>query len=397
MKNSVSLLQQLVAIPSPNPPGDTRALAQFIATFLRENKCQVEIFAPDDRAASTIGILGSGDGPVILYHAHIDTVPEGEKSKWSMNPFSGEIRDGKLFGRGAVDDKAALAAMMATVSWLAPQAAHLKGRLILVAAADEEMGGTLGTRWLVEHGHIPFADFVVVGEQTHNQVAIAHKGVVRATIKTIGKTAHATNPSLGVNAIVQMARVIGELETYNKTLQQRKHPLVGAPSVNIGTISGGVMANVVPEACVIQIDRRFVPGEKPEAVIEEIREVLSNLALADSNFRYELSEIKVSNSFDTDGSDAFTQEFLSVVAHVLNQDRRVVGYLPGSDAKHLTGIARQGMIVFGPGTYQVAHAPDEHVSVQELGDAEDILVDFAQRTLLGRQVDWKGEGRQNNA
>src|SRR4051812_37923107 len=192
MIDAVALLQELVKIPSPNLPGDTRAIAGYIAEVMRAAGCEVKVLAPEQKpeAQSVVAILGQGT-PVIMLHAHIDTVPiaANEAQRWSVDPYAAVIKEGRLYGKGSVDDKAPLAAMMAMIleksaeveedaggSKTLPYDKTKSGTLVLVAAAEEETGGVLGTKWLAENGHLPICDFIVVGEQTHNHVATAHKG-----------------------------------------------------------------------------------------------------------------------------------------------------------------------------------------------------------------------------
>ncbi|MGV2434572.1 MAG UNVERIFIED_CONTAM: M20/M25/M40 family metallo-hydrolase [Anaerolineae bacterium] len=198
--DAIELLQALVRIPSPNPPGDTQTLAMYIAQLLEQAGCRVQRLAPPSKpeALSVVASVGQGD-PVIMLHAHIDTVPIAvtESHRWQFDPYAAEVHEGKLYGKGSIDDKAPLAAMMLTVLEAASDESRVRGTLVLVAAAEEEVGGQLGTRWLADHAHLPKCDFIVVGEQTHNRVANAHKGVMRATIQTLGKAVHATNPDRG--------------------------------------------------------------------------------------------------------------------------------------------------------------------------------------------------------
>ncbi len=165
------LLRDLVAIPSPNPPGDSRAIAAYVADWLAAIGATTELLHPPEKceADSVVAVVGDGKPPVIVLHAHLDTVPVAadEAVRWSSDPFTPAVRDGRLYGKGSVDDKAPLAAMMAAVAKLAPSDRALCGTVVLVAAAEEETGGRLGTRWLVEAGHLPHADFIVVGEQTN--------------------------------------------------------------------------------------------------------------------------------------------------------------------------------------------------------------------------------------
>jgi succinyl-diaminopimelate desuccinylase len=380
--NLIPLLQALVRIPSPNPPGDTQTIAHFVADHMRALGCRVSLHAPPQKpeALSTIAILGSGE-PVIMLHAHIDTVPiaADEAARWSVDPYAAVIQDGRLYGKGSVDDKAPLAAMMCAME-NASRSAALKGTLVLVAAAEEEVGGRLGTRWLADNGLLPTCDFIIVGEQTHNHVATAHKGVMRATVRTTGKSVHATNPDRGINAITAMAHALLALEAYHRSLQTRQHPMVGTPSCNVGVIHGGSTANAVPDSCAAYLDRRMIPGEDPAVVQHEMELIIANLDVTPAQIT--IGDFLVSNWFESTVETPLAKAFLSAVQDNLHHHPGPIGYLPGSDAKHLTGVLRGEMVIFGPGSYEVAHAYDEYVDVQELQTTARILIDFLNRTLL---------------
>jgi acetylornithine deacetylase/succinyl-diaminopimelate desuccinylase family protein len=386
----VELLQALVSIPSPNPPGDTRQIADFVADQLRNLTFDVRLLAPPEKpeAVSVVARFGNGDAPVIMLHAHIDTVPiaADEADRWSVDPYGAEVRDGKLYGKGSVDDKAPLAAMMIAAQEIA--AAPFAGTLVIVAAAEEEVGGQLGTRWLAENDHLPPCDFIVVGEQTHNRVATAHKGVLRATVQAIGRSVHATNPNRGVNAIVAMAKAVLALEQYHRTLSQRVHPLVGVPTCNVGVIKGGSTANAVPDACTVLLDRRMIPGEAPDVVKAELEAVIAGVDATPAHLS--VGDFLVSNWFSSTCESALGRAFLEAVREVLDADPGPIGYLPGSDAKHLVSRLRKDgndgavvgeIVVFGPGSYEVAHAFDEYVDLAELGATTDILITFLRRVL----------------
>ena len=374
--DAIELLQRLVQIPSPNPPGDTVAIADFVAEQMRAIGCEVRQPAPPQKpqARNTIATLGAGE-PRIMLHAHIDTVPIAatEAEKWSVDPYAAELQNGALYGKGSIDDKAVLASMMLTMIEAAQQD-NLAGTLVLVAAAEEEVGGQLGTKWLADGGHLPVCDFIIVGEQTGNKVATAHKGVLRATVRTTGKSVHATNPDRGVNAIVAMSKIIAALHHYHLDLSRVIHPVVGVPTCNIGVIAGGSTANAVPDACAIKLDRRMIPGEKPEDVVEELRAVIESVHLAPA--KASVGDFVYSRWFDSALDTAFARSFMDCVREQLNDDPGPIGYLPGSDAKHLMDLARGDMIIFGPGSYEVAHAADEHVQLDDYATTTAILQDF---------------------
>ena len=379
----VELHQSLVRIPSPNPPGDTRAIAATIADTMRAAGCTVTILAPDEKpeAVNVVASIGSGV-PLIMLHAHIDTVPiaDDEAQRWTVDPYAAEIRDGRIYGKGSVDDKAPLAAMMQAVIYAAAQGDHLKGTIVLVAAAEEEVGGRLGTRWLAENGHLPQSDFTIVGEQTHNHAASAHKGVVRATVKATGRSVHATNPDRGVNAITAMARAVLALDQYHHDLAQRIHPMVGVPTCNVGVIQGGSTANAVPDYCAAYLDRRMIPGEDPLEVQRELQAVVDSVDYGQATLT--VGDFLVSNWFSSTVDSALASTFLDCVRQQLDADPGPIGYLPGSDAKHLVGVSRGEMVIFGPGSYEVAHAIDEYVEIDELEACAAILRSFLARTVL---------------
>lgn len=385
----VALLQALIRIPSPNPHGDTRAIAEFVGDFMRELGCDVRLLAPEAKpeALSAVGVLGSG-APVIMLHAHIDTVPIAatEAGRWSSDPYAAEIRDGRIYGKGSIDDKAPLAAMLVALAQAAQAQEQLKGTLVLVAAAEEEVGGQLGTKWLAEHGHLPMCDFIVVGEQTANRVANAHKGVVRATVRATGRSVHATNPDRGVNAIAIMARAVLALEAYHQQLAARVHPTVGVPTCNVGVIEGGSTANAVADSSVVYLDRRMIPGEDPETVKRELEAVIASVDLSPygADARLTVGEYTISNWYASTIDSALAHTFLDCVRETLGDNPGPVGYMPGSDAKHLVGVTRGEMIIFGPGSYEVAHSFDEYTEIADLEATTAILKQFVQKALLSQ-------------
>ncbi len=397
MIDAVGLLQELVKIPSPNLPGDTQAIAAYIAKVMGDAGCDVKILAPEQKpeAQSVIATLGQGT-PVIMLHAHIDTVPiaANEAQRWSVDPYAAVIQDGKLYGKGSVDDKAPLAAMMAVIlesaesNPLSPALSPLhgerentrQGTLVLVAAAEEETGGVLGTKWLAENEHLPMCDFIVVGEQTHNHVATAHKGVMRATVRTTGRSVHATNPDRGVNAITAMAKAVLALDAYHRELATRPHPIVGVPTCNVGVIQGGSTYNAVPDSCVVYLDRRMVPGENPTTVQDELKAVIAGVEAGAAGLS--VGDFQTSNWFESTATSPLAQAFLECVEAELHEHPGPIGYLPGSDAKHLTHVTRGEMIIFGPGSYEVAHAFDEYVDLGEFASTVNIL-----RAFVGKAIE----------
>jgi acetylornithine deacetylase/succinyl-diaminopimelate desuccinylase family protein len=377
----VSLLKTLIEVPSPNPPGDNRAIAACVATWLEGLGADVRVLAPTEhpQVESVVAQIGTGS-PVVMLHAHSDTVPvaETEAARWTTAPFTALERDGRVYGKGSVDDKGPLAAMMVAFKHMAARGDR-RGTLVLVAAADEEMGGQLGTRWLADGGHLPECDFIVVGEQTFNRVATAHKGVMRATVTTRGHSVHATNPDRGVNAINAMARVVLALEAYHETLAARSHPLVGVPTCNVGVIQGGSTANAVADQCVVRLDRRMIPREDPQVVQRELEAVIAGLDLEPATV--DITEFQYSQWFESPLETPLGRTFLACSSVATGAPMEPIGYLPGSDAKHLMTLTRGDMVIFGPGSYEVAHAFDEYVEIAELETCAQVITEFLERCM----------------
>ena len=387
MSELVALLKTLIEVPSPNPPGDHRAISRCVSSWLEGLGAEVRVLSPLEHPLmqSVVATIGTGN-PVVMLHAHSDTVPVGEteSGRWTSDPFTALERDGRIYGKGSVDDKGPLAAMMMAFKAMAARAS-LQGTLVLVAAADEEMGGQLGTRWLAESSHLPECDFIIVGEQTFNRVATAHKGVMRATVTTRGHSVHATNPDRGVNAINAMAHVLLALETYHEALSARVHPLVGVPTCNVGVIQGGSTANAVADQCVIRLDRRMVPGEQPADVQRELEEVIGGVNLEPATA--EMTDFQFSSWFESRLETPFGRAFLEISSAATGAALEPIGYLPGSDAKHLMKLVRGDMVIFGPGSYEVAHAFDEYVEIAELEQCEAVITEFLAKFMLGAVSD----------
>jgi succinyl-diaminopimelate desuccinylase len=235
---------------------------------------------------------------------------------------------------------------------------------------------------LVEQGDFGHPDFVLVGEPTSNKVAIAHKGIVRTNITVLGRSAHATTPWHGVNAIEKMAKVVSALEAYNGRLRRSEHPLLGASSITVSLISGGIAPNVVADQCTIDLDRRFMPGENPSQVVEDLQELLRELSVQDPELVCSMSNTRISDSFETEGSDRFSLTLIEAAAAVTGQNAGPVGFLPGADARFFKLIPSASVVIFGPGSYEAAHSSAEYVPIDELRQAEEILVHFAEKVLF---------------
>jgi len=268
-----SLIAELVAIESVNPDlvasgsGET-AIAKFVSSWLGDAGLEVEIVEPMPGRPSVVGVLhGTGGGRSLMLNAHMDTVGAGGMA----DPFSPVVREGRVYGRGACDMKASLAAIMVTAREAATL--RLKGDLIVTAVADEEVA-SLGTFAVLEKFH---ADFGIVTEPTELSLCLAHKGFVWLEVETQGVAAHGSRADHGVDAIAHMGRVLtGVLELDSRLRHGPRHGLLGTGSIHASLIEGGQEMSTYPAHCIAKLERRTVPGENGASSLREIQQLIAD-------------------------------------------------------------------------------------------------------------------------
>ena len=267
MEGLEKLVCELVAIESVNPdlvPGGAGegAIATFVGSWLRDAGCEVTVVEPVPGRPSVVGVLrGSGGGRSLMLNAHMDTVGAGGMA----DAFSPVVRDGRVYGRGAYDMKASLAAIMLTAR--SARDLKLKGDLIITAVADEEVA-SLGTSAVLEQFR---ADAAIVTEPTELRLCLAHKGFVWLEVETTGVAAHGSRADIGVDAIAHMGPVLSHiLDLENSLKAGRRHPLLGTGSIHASLIEGGQELSTYPSRCVLKIERRTIPGEDGKSVLAEI-------------------------------------------------------------------------------------------------------------------------------
>jgi len=306
----------------------------------------------------------SDQAPWLLFVSHLDTVStEG----MSIDPFAGNIRDGKLYGRGACDTKGSGAAMLWALKDYATQPAAGANNIAIVYTVDEEVTVT-GARTFVKD-HLPALDWrpagVIVGEPTQLKPVVAHNGLVRWAIRTQGQAAHSYDPSKGRSAITMMTKVIEALESQYISGLSTAHPLTGRAQCSINLIRGGVQINIIPEHCRIHLDRRLVPGESPKQVLPEVERVLE--VLRHSNPEVDVVQEQPAMTvapLDPSGGE----QFAGFVQRVLTQmglvaELKGVGY--GTEASSF-GPAAVPAVVLGPGDIAQAHTGDEWIDIEQL-------------------------------
>ena len=271
-KRPLEITRELVRIESINPPGNENECAKYIGKLMEDAGLQVSYheFA-EDRTGVVARLEGDGAKAPICFGGHIDTVPLGAKS-WRMDPFAGEVSEGKVYGRGTTDMKGGLAAYL----WAALKLARTKRRkadILFVAVASEETG-CQGSFHLAQSHVLRGAGALVIAEPTSNYPIVGHKGALWLQAETSGATAHGSMPHLGVNAIYKAASAIAKLERFSFNITP--HPVLGTPTLNVGTIKGGMNINSVPDRAEFTIDIRTIPGQDHGALIGLLRSYLGD-------------------------------------------------------------------------------------------------------------------------
>jgi len=365
-KEARELLAQLVAIPSVNPLYDPDSSEERLASFLVDYMAQLDIpaeldyFAPH-RPNALGSLAGSRGEKTLLWDAHTDTV---QAQDMAQDPFGGQYIDGRLYGRGACDNKASIAAILLALKTLRANGLVPKSNLQICFSGDEE-GGFRGVKHFMAQGFK--ADGVIVGEPTELAVVIAHKGSLRWRVTVKGKAAHSSQPSLGVNAIFHMGRVLRHIEEeLIPRCSEKTHPLVGSPTLCVTMIDGGEGRNTVPAQCVINLDRRLIPGETPQEVLADFAQALATV---------EGVCFTMEKPYHVDAPLATSAD--TPIVRCLENSLRACGLRPrvtgapfGTNASKFTGIPA---VVFGPGSIAQAHAADEYVQVEEVLKAAQVL------------------------
>ena len=272
-RHLIKLTQQLIRIRSENPPGDESRIARFVKAFLEDLGLKPKVYEFKKKRSNVVATLkGRNKNYSLLVSPHLDTVPAG--SGWrDPSPFGAALRNGRIYGRGASDDKGNLAILLETIKSLVEGRYTLSYNLIFAATADEETGSRLGLIPLLEEGILrPKAALILDADEF--KIIVVQKGLIHLKAKIKGKSAHGAYPWQGVNAIDLALKVLTEIKSHQ--FVYKKNPYLHPPTVNIGKISGGDKVNVVADWCEFELDLRFLPGMSTSKIIRQIKRIISN-------------------------------------------------------------------------------------------------------------------------
>jgi succinyl-diaminopimelate desuccinylase len=309
----------------------------------------------------------------------MDTVAIDDESRWSVDPFGGEIRAGHVWGRGSVDMKGGLASQIACARLLSRLEGGLQGDLVLHFAAGEECGEP-GTLSLIEEGFV--GDWGITTEPTGLDIATAERGTVWLRIRIKGRSTHAATPAAGTNPIPPVEDVLAALRRYSEEITSRTHPLLGHPICTVTMVKAGAEHNAIPDGCELTIDRRMIPGETNEGVEEEIRKLVTDAIAAHNGISAELEPIHYPfEAAEVRAESTFIETVGRVVSEVTGSPAAIIGTPYGSDVRNLVNDAKMEAITFGAGDISLCHCPDERQSLQQLRQAATVMTMVAMDML----------------
>lgn len=387
-------LKALVRVPSDNPPGDCAPHAETAAKLLEELGFSVERHVVAEPFVKTYGMrsvvnlivrtsFGTGKGPVIALNAHGDVVPPGEG--WTFNPYGAEEKGGAIYGRGAAVSKSDFATYTFALLALKEQPDGLDGTVELHFTYDEEAGGFLGPKWLLEHD-LTKPDYAISAGFSYS-VVIAHNGALHLEIVVRGKQAHAALPETGADALEAATQILATIYAERARLYgiTSATPGIGSPKITVGLISGGINTNVVPDRIVMRVDRRLTPEEDGLAVEAALTNLVEQAVAGREGIEVECRRIILAEPLRTlPGTERLVEAIQKHAAEVLGVTPAATAVPLYTDARHYTA---QGIptVLYGAGPRTIleanAHAADEHVRLSDL-KAATLIVERALRDLL---------------
>lgn len=354
--------------------GQEKEIGDYFSDLMKSQAIEdVQLHEVQEDRSNVIGTLhGAGTGPTLILQGHIDTVPPGNHPE----PFSGEVRDGRIWGRGASDMKGPVVAAVLAVGLANRVAGPLRGTCVVAATVDEE-SEKRGMFDLVDRG--VRADFGINVEPTDLRVAIAQKGCISLRVTTHGIAAHGANPSLGKNAIHEMSKLVHAIQTAE--LPSAEIPGVGTVrgTYNVGVIEGGEMFFIVPDTCSIWVDRRTLPGESQEDALEGLKSLIARegieakVSVDRQDWKWERIRKRGINSCSVDLDSRVVRSVCSSIRRELSREPEYHLQTAWCETDFLVNDLGIPTVNFGPGRMELAHTSEEHIEIGSLREGIAVL------------------------
>jgi len=367
------------------------AAALWVAAKLRELGCRVEVAEVSPHRPNVLGLYDTGrPGPTLMFEGHTDVVTVGDLSQWTVDPFGAEVKDGKIYGRGANDMKGGLVASLLGAGALVKSGLLTRGKIKFGICIDEE-GMMTGVKDLINKGWADDVDACVVCEPEENNICFCQKGGLRLEIITRGVMAHGAMPLTGINPLPRMARVILkllELEDRQKQIYGWD-PYLGWPSITPTVIQappaemGEPQLNVMPDRCRLYVDIRTVPGQDHRQLVREIGDLFTELEAADPDFKAELSVIDDRPATFTPRDSDIIRVTGACLRDLTGRDPVYNGVPGATDGTFIRAWKNIPIVTVGPGNREIPHHVDEYLEIDQLLLSARLYALLAYRYLMG--------------
>ena len=364
----IRLSTELICANTVNPPGNEYLAANNIKKYFSTHGIRYDTFEKFPGRTNIVGYIGKGS-PALLVACHLDVVPPGDG--WDTDPFKSVVKNGRIFGRGANDNKGQMASMLVLAKLLKDNESRLNGSLLLIGAADEEKGSRLGLEYLLDECGIS-ADYAIIPDVANNMkiIDVGEKGAMFLNITSYGKQAHGSTPEKGINAIWNMIELLNQL----KKLKHKciTHELFSPPTLNLGTISGGAAHNIVPAKCEAKLDIRYLPGETEKEILNNIYEIIASIKKHNPIAKFDIT-------VDTHLPPTRVPADNPLVSLISKHTKAILGVKPIPIGFSGVTVSKQliekGIMAvgFGPGDEDQSHIANESIEIQELMDFGKIM------------------------
>ena len=378
-------LAEIVKVPSDNPPGDCAPAAERVANLLEGLGFTVERYKVPDGLVRANGMISATNliarkkfgqgGPTVALNAHGDVVPPGEG--WTRDPYGAEVVDGWMYGRGAAVSKSDIATYAFAIMALAKSGAALNGTVELHVTYDEEAGGEIGPRYILEQGLTK--PNLAIGAGFSYAVVSAHNGCLHLEVEVLGRSAHAARPFTGIDALEAANGILAALYGWRGGLEARESVIadIGSPQMTVGLISGGVNTNVVPDRIVFRLDRRMIPEENPAEVEAELKAVIARAAKLHPEARVKVNRILLAEPLTpTPAGARLTDTLCRHASRVMGEKVAPSGVPLYTDARHYA-TAGVPIVLYGAGPHSIeeanAHRADERLPLADLYKATEVV------------------------
>lgn len=369
-KESISLLKEILAIPSVNGVDDEGSVAEFIGNYLKEKNIDASVQKIDETHANIIARLEGKSSETIVWNGHLDTVPYGNLEEWNTNPSFPVEKNGRIYARGASDMKSGLAAMVYLLGKIGESGQKPEQTILFLGTCDEEKGG-LGAEKILEKIDLSSSSLLLIGEPTGCKLGVAQKGCVWAQLNISGKTSHGAYPEEGYNAVEYGMKVVGRIKRW---VTEYEHRVLGTATAQVTMIQGGIAPNMTPDFAEILLDIRIVPGISAEDVEKKIKKICREEAEeTNGEVKFEVRIKNARRAIEIAEEERWLKAFKAYLKqNGAETEETGINYF--TDASILTKKETEiPVLLFGPGEPKLAHKPNEFVEIEKYEKYIEIL------------------------